>query len=79
MVDVPKVVGPDFPVPEAGAWSLGRARGMSGKHSSGCVEAIHGLGKIRICGCTAVSCSVSPPCYEKAACSSGFHSPDLLR
>ena len=50
MVDVPKVVGPDFPVQEAGAWSLGRARGMSGEHSSGCVETIHGLGKIRILG-----------------------------
>lgn len=26
MVDVPKVVGPDFPVQKAGAWSLGRVR-----------------------------------------------------
>lgn len=64
MVDVPKVIGPDFPVQEAGAWSPGRARGMSGEHCSGWVERI--LGKIRICGCYCreLQC-LTPPCCER--------------
>lgn len=80
MADVPKVTGPDFPVPEARAWSPGRARGMSEEYFSGCVVGIHGLGRTRVYRhyCRESQCLTSV-CDGRAACSAGFSLHGLLK
>lgn len=74
------LTGPDFPVPEARAWSPGRARGMSDEYFSGCVDGIHGLGRTRVYGhyCGELQCLTSL-CDGRAACSAGFSLHGLLK